>query len=130
MTNIQFSIPGQCPSGKNSIVITRTGHRFPSKRFADWKKQALDNLQLQMVQYKKIKFPLDAPVTVGIKYIPSDRRRRDVPGIIDAVWHVLEKAGIVTDDKHLGGTGKVMAFLHKLPDKKNTSVNIVILGEQ
>ncbi len=105
-----FTFDGQLPSGKNSIIITRTGKRFPSKRFSDWKKLAIPKLKLEMQDYGLDNFPILKPCSVFIDYIPSDRRRRDVPGVIDAIWHVLEKCGIVSDDVLLGGPDQVVTF--------------------
>lgn len=101
-----FSISGQCPSGKNSVIVTRTGQRFPSKRFKEWRDKALAELALQ----KKPAMPIDKPVHVDVYYSTADNRRRDMPGLLDALWHVLERANIVTDDTFLGGAGTINKF--------------------
>jgi len=36
--------------------------------------------------------------SVRLDYVAEDRRRRDFPAICDALWHALERAGVVTDD--------------------------------
>lgn len=111
---------GQCPSGKNQVIITRTGKRFPNKRFKDWRELAVAQIKKQLV----IKEPWDKPISVIIDYYPGDNRRRDVPGIIDALWHVLEKANIVTDDKHLGGRDHTVVFNQFGVDKDNPRLEI------
>lgn len=37
----------------------------------------------------------------GVEYWPSDRRRRDMAGILDAIGHVLEAAQVIEDDVQL-----------------------------
>ncbi len=104
---LDITLPGQLPSGKNSVVVTRTGHRFPNKRFVEWRKGALVTVAAALKSWENINKSkwevLSNPVNVIIEYYPADKRRRDVPGMLDALWHLLEKAQIVTDDRWLGG---------------------------
>lgn len=90
-----IKLSGQLPSGKNAVQVTRTGHRYPKPQFVAWRAKALAQLAAQNIG----KEALNAPLHATISYIPGDLRRRDAPGIIDALWHLLEHAGIVTDDK-------------------------------
>ena len=108
MNKIQMKILGQCPSGKNSVIVTRSGKRFPSKRFVDWRSKALKEIKID----KGFKI-IDKPCNVIVDYWSGDRRRRDIPGILDALWHLLEKAGVVTDDRYLGGDGCKQVFNNK-----------------
>ena len=105
--SINMKIYGQCPSGKNAIIVTRSGLRIPGKRFSEWRTLALHQIQnIQKIGLLRI----DSPCSITIDYWSGDRRRRDVPGIIDAIYHVLEKAEIVTDDRYLGGDGCKQVF--------------------
>ena len=84
--------------GKNNIIITRTGHRFPKPSWARWR----DDAVRQVKQFIPRGFtPFNTPVNVRLEYFAGDKRRRDMPAIVDAIFHVLEKAGVVTDDWHL-----------------------------
>lgn len=121
--NLEFQITGQCPSGKNAVVITRSGHRFPGKRFVKWRDGALKEIQPQKNKVKSW-LPLSQPVNVDIQYTAGDKRRRDAPGILDAIWHLLEKAEIVTDDTFLSGMDKKLAYTHVGVNKKNAGVKI------
>jgi Holliday junction resolvase RusA-like endonuclease len=38
------------------------------------------------------------PVNVHLEYVAGDRRRRDMPAVVDSLFHILEKAGVVEDD--------------------------------
>lgn len=91
-----FSITGQMTSGKNSIVVTRSGLRFPSKRFKAWRDAVVPELEIQ--RGKCTLFPVSTPVSLECEYTPGDRRTRDVPGMLDALLHVIVKAGLLVDD--------------------------------
>lgn len=91
---LTFTILGQCKSGKNRVLITRTGHRYPPKAFAEWR----DDVVKQMRSAWGGEEPLNEDVTVSFNYFPGDLRRRDVPGMIDAIFHCFERANVITDD--------------------------------
>lgn len=90
-----FYLVGQMPSGKNAVVVTRTGHRFPKKRFVDWREDAFRQLEKQHIPKD---LPFEGPCIVEVGYTAGDRRRRDVPGMIDALCHLMERYGLVKDD--------------------------------
>lgn len=125
---LELHLKGQCTSGKNAVIVTRTGHRFPSKRFIDWRRDAMEQIKPQL-DALDIDMPLDHPVSVDIEYTAKDRIKRDVPGIIDALWHLLEKGGVVKDDTFLGGWGEGITFKNNGVNKNNTGVVIRIKGE-
>lgn len=126
--DFQLHISGQCPSGKNAVIVTRGGHRFPNKRFVDWRQLAMDEVFPQLHKLD-VKLPLQHPVNVSIEYIARDRIRRDKPGIEDALWHLLEKVNVVSDDTFLGGYKCESHFYNKGVDKKNAGVTIRIWGD-
>ena len=113
----QIVLLGQPPSGKNSIKTTRTGHRYPSKRFALWRDQAVIHVKIQW------RSPIiTKPCAIKINYWPGDLRRRDVPGICDAIFHVLERAGVTADDTFF----QDVHFITKPIDRKNPRVTMEI----
>jgi hypothetical protein len=80
---------GQMPSGKNAIrtQVTAGGiHRFPKRRFEEWRGTAYAQLDRQRGAWVK----LAAPARVNVRYWPGDLIRRDPPGMMDALSHVLE----------------------------------------
>jgi len=81
-------------SGKNQVGITRTGRRYPNKRFVEWRRQMITQLNyFQCPQWTdKDVFRCD------IRYWPNDRRTRDLPGMTDAIYHCLEQAGVLASD--------------------------------
>ena len=75
----------------------KTGRHYPIKSWALWR----DGVVSQLLAQRKPESTINENVWFEVDYYPSDRRRRDVPGLMDALWHCLEKARIVEDDKFL-----------------------------
>ena len=90
-----ITITGQVKGGKNNIVICRNGNRFPKKEWAQWRDSKVAEVRLQLPRGFQV---ITVPVNVCLDYVASDKRRRDMPAIIDAIFHVLEKAGFCADD--------------------------------
>lgn len=118
---MKIRIDGQVKGGKNNVGITRSGKRYPKPEFALWRDQAVAQVRQQTRGMK----PIDKPVTVIIHYFPGDRRRRDCPALLDGIWHVLERAGVVKDDTLLGGIGKCVLF-YNMGVNKDPYVHIEI----
>ena len=92
---LSITIRGKIRGGKNNIIITRTGRRFPNPEWAKWRDAAVIAVKKQLPDSFKM---ICEPVNVRLDYFAGDKRRRDMPAIIDAIFHVLEKAGVVEDD--------------------------------
>jgi len=88
---LTFTLHGQLKSGKNRVLITRTGHRYPPKTFKVWR-------EAMLMQIGTVAHPFVGSVSMSVDYVPGDKIRRDVPGMLDALCHVIEKAGLVVDD--------------------------------
>lgn len=95
-----FSFGKQLKSGKNRVLTTRTGHRYPPKAFKAWRDGMVADIGRQ-VHNKIVPLPFVKPVHLVVRYVPGDRIRRDVAGMLDALCHVLERAGIVLDDSQV-----------------------------
>lgn len=91
MDSFTFVLTGILPGGKNAVKTTRTGHRYPDQRFVLWRANALSQLPAKVPH-----FP--GPVQLLVDYVPGDLRKRDMPGMMDALLHLLEKAKLVKDD--------------------------------
>jgi len=97
---IRFSLTAPLPSGKNQVGIAwRNGKviRYPNKRFVQWREQAGKELLAQV----KNRMPLMGTLHMSVSYWPPDRVRRDVPGMLDALFHLLEHCWIVKDDSQI-----------------------------
>lgn len=93
--SLVVSFTGQIMGGKNNIIVTRTGHRFPNPKWAKWRDKMVASVKQQLpVEFRTI----DVPTNIRLTYWAGDKRRRDMPAIVDAIFHVLEKAGVVEDD--------------------------------
>lgn len=91
-------ITGQIRGGKNNMIVTRTGMHFPKPEWAKWRDEAVVEIKRQLPPCFK---PLDVPINMRLKYIAGDKRRRDMPAILDSIFHVLEKSGVVVDDTQI-----------------------------
>ena len=91
MTPFTFVLQMQIPSGKNAVQITRTGKRYPCKRFKAWRDEAIGQLSYPVTEFR-------GPVSMIVDYVPGDNIRRDVPGLLDALCHLIERVGLVQDD--------------------------------
>lgn len=116
---LSITILGQIKGGKNNMIITRSGRRFPKKSWEMWRNWAVASVLTQIPAGFK---PYDHPVNARLTYIAGDKRRRDMPAIIDSVFHVLEKAGVVTDDTHIWFTESSRSY-----DKSNPRAVIEFL---
>lgn len=115
---ISFTLRGQIPSGKNAVIVTRSGHRFPAKRFKLWREDAFRQLE----SVGNLQIPADWVPLVCVIYTPGDKRRRDVPGMVDALWHLMEKFGMVDDDARLTN----LAWATNPVNKERAGVEVII----
>ena len=93
MKSLSLTIPGPIKGGKNNMGITRTGRHYPLPAWASWR----DGVVLLLKGQNRDKLLFDSPASVEARYWRGDNRRRDIPAMIDSVWHCLERAGIVAD---------------------------------
>jgi Holliday junction resolvase RusA-like endonuclease len=94
---MKLKIQGQIKSGKNNMGVTRGGLHFPRRDWKEWRDGVLTQISAQLVGFLP---PEVASYAITFDYHPGDNRRRDVPGMIDALFHCLERAGVVKDDAH------------------------------
>ena len=51
-----------------------------------------------LAQVKAADKPLNGPLVMNVQYVSLDRRTRDIPGMVDALFHLLEFCGLIEDD--------------------------------
>lgn len=86
---LSFTLRGQMPSGKNQIrmaIVRRRIMKFPDERFKLWRAESWQQLSEQ----RNGRPTITTPCAVAVRYVPGDFIRRDVPGIMDALCHLLE----------------------------------------
>jgi len=120
---MKFEIKGQISGGKNNMGVTASGRHYPKKGFSKWRLEAEWQLKAQLKKMKDFEM-IDQPVNMTLNYTAGDLRRRDATAVLDAVFHVLERMGIVKDDSLIGGAGRYIVFNHEY-DKKNPKVEII-----
>ena len=118
--SLRIVICGQIRGGKNNMVVTRSGLHFPKPEWAKWRDEAVRGVKEQLSKSFKT---IGQPVNVRVTYVAGDRRRRDCPAIFDAVWHVLEKAGVVADDTLLWPVESSRSY-----DKDSPRVTVEIIS--
>ena len=113
---VRITLTGQVRGGKNNMGVTKTGIHYPKPEWARWRDAMLTQVQRQFSGD-----PIECECKAVIRYWAGDRKRRDIPAILDAIWHVLERSGIVKDDALI----KSVEF-HGLYDKENPKAVIVL----
>lgn len=107
-SSFTFTFQGQLPSGKNSIKTTRTGKRYPTQRFVEWRDEAVakatEHVRTTASWTHWPWFRKPTKLCIEIHYAAGDLRRRDIPGMLDALFHVLERAQVVEDDAQIKET--------------------------
>ena len=99
--------------------VTRTGRHYAKPTFARWRDDAVRQIQNQIpVGFRQI----FETCKVRLDYVAGDKRRRDMPAVLDAVWHVLEKSGVVKDDTLIWVTQSSRSY-----DKAAPGVTITFL---
>lgn len=91
---MKLTISGTTPSKKNSRINTRSGRSFPSKRFSEWEKTAVPELQEQFKGFRVT----DYPISITIVSFNGDNRRHDLDNQCSSILDTLVKAGIIEDD--------------------------------
>jgi len=93
---MRIVLKGQVRGGKNNMGVTRTGIHYPKPEFVLWRANMMAQVESQRpTGFKAID---NAGFHWDFCYTPSDKRRRDIPALLDAVYHVLERTKIITDD--------------------------------
>jgi len=109
----------QVRGGKNAMGVTRTGRHYAKPVFKRWRDDAVRQIQNQIpVGFRQI----FVPCNVRLDYVAGDKRRRDMPAVLDAIFHALEKAGVVNDDTLIWVTQSSRSY-----DKSAPGVTITFL---
>lgn len=95
---ITFNLNGWMVSGKNSVKGDPVdGHKYPNPRFEKWRNMMSRQVWVQR-QGLKVLFKKPTRVEFRVDYWRGDNRRRDIPGMMDALFHLMECCNIVEDD--------------------------------
>ena len=102
------------------MQVSKTGHHYPKKAWADWRDAAVIH-----ARYQAGGKTFTTPVSMTAYFWLADRRRRDLTGLEDSIFHLLERAGILKDDSLIveQHTYKVYA-----PDKPGATIEIKVIA--
>jgi len=67
-------------------------------------------------------FVFDKPVSMRVIYTPADLKRRDLPAILDSIFHCMEKAQLVVDDCLI----KNLVWESRPKDKEKSGVSVFL----
>jgi len=118
---IEFTIHGVIKGGKNNMKISRNGRHYPEKKWAAWRNQVVFELQeyLHSINFTK---PLKGDLHFTADYYAGDLRRRDIPAMLDSIFHCIERAGVVENDSQF----KTCLWLDRGVRRDNSGVWIKI----
>jgi Holliday junction resolvase RusA-like endonuclease len=93
---LRIVLVGQVRGGKNAMGVTKTGKHYARPAFKKWRDEmsAQISMPLSFIMVRE-------PVNIRVDYVAGDRKRRDMTGILDALFHLLEYCYIVSDDSLL-----------------------------
>lgn len=114
---LRLHLHSQVRGGKNNMCITRAGIHYPNPKFVEWRDRMFQQIKEQLPVIETI---TNKNLKWTFTYTPEDNRRRDIPAILDAVFHVLERAFIVKDDCLI----KNISFVELPADKENAGILI------
>lgn len=97
-----FEILGRPYTKKNSPIRTKTGI-IQSKQYRDYEADAIKQIRLQMIEkYGRIMEPTSYPVELMAQYyMPNRQGWPDGLGLLQATADILEKAGVITNDRQI-----------------------------
>ena len=102
------------------MLITRTGRHYPNPKWAIWRDRVVAGIR--EICNPTPETMIDKPCSMSAIYTPYDRKRRDTPAMLDALYHCFERAELITDDFLI----KQVAWGERELDKKNAGVSIVL----
>ena len=92
---------GETPSKKNSKILTRTGKLIPGKKYQEWHKDAMQQIQSQALMQARdifVTVPLNCELKINLTFYHGDLRRRDSDNGTSSIFDLLTDCGILADD--------------------------------
>lgn len=121
---MEIEIKGRIPSKKNSrITVRSTGMSFPSKKYTEWHKDAMNQLKEQMVPKTKAKMV----EMIALTFYAPDNRAADLTNKTESIMDLLVDYGLIEDDNWFVCPDIMISFGGV--DKENPRVVITIPTE-
>lgn len=118
---LTLRLVGQVRGGKNAMGVTTAGKHYARPAFKAWRSEMDAQICAQLREYPEF-LGISEPVNIRVEYIAGDKKRRDMTGILDALFHLLEYCGVIHDDSLLWVTESSRSY-----DKSNPGVTITFL---
>ena len=94
--------------------VTRSGQHYPNRKWAEWRDNVVADLTYILKPTKETQ--IKEPCKMLVRYVPGDLKRRDLPAMLDSLFHCMERAGIVSDDSLIKElTWTALPFNRKTP---------------
>ena len=91
-------LQGETPSKKNSRINTRSGRSFPNKRYVEWHKNAVMQIQ-RLIDIGEIKrIPEGKSVILSATFYHGDFKRRDSDNQLSSILDTLVDSKVLIDD--------------------------------
>jgi len=103
MKAVTLTVPGVPRTKKNSGRIVRAGKKhiiLPSAAWCEWAEEAVHVLTVQMRAFRREAFPILHDCNATALFY-RDANRGDACGFYQGLADLLEKAGVVADDRLL-----------------------------
>ena len=110
---------GQVRGGKNAMGVTKSGRHYARPAFKAWRADAVRQIKWQIPTHFVC---ITTPSNVRFDYVAGDKKRRDMTGILDAIFHLLEYCGVIHDDSLLWVVESSRSY-----DKANPGATITFL---
>lgn len=95
---MEFFIPGNTPSSKNSKRLIRPGLIISSEATLKWKKATEWHFAAQKRQFLEAVRDLPKPLKIGFHPVRDSKRKFDFGNICQAVWDAMTEHGWIPDD--------------------------------
>src|SRR3990167_6177665 len=100
------------------MLMTRRGRHYPTPKWAEGRNKVV----MDLAGLIPPTFVFDKPVSMEVIYTPADLKRRDMPAMLDSIFHIMEKVGLIADDCLV----KDLQWTAKAKDKENAGVSVFL----
>lgn len=104
------------------MKITRSGHHYANPKWAAWRDQVVSELRETLELERRPEALILTDCRMVVHYWAGDLRRRDVPAMLDSIFHCLEKVAIVKDDSLI----KSVFWQYHGLDRENARAEVLI----
>lgn len=94
MISLTLPVP---PTSNNLFPTSKSGRRFPSKAYKDWKTKAAIYFETQIQGFTQLTGRIDA----RYEFAFPDKRRRDIANFEKGITDFLVSRGVMEDDSQI-----------------------------